>query len=626
MDRLVMSSSSSSSCVAGGLEVPVAASDAGLLAAAATTQRIVRRKRKKGEGEEKGKEEATAGALAPPSASSSPPFFSPPSAGPRLRSGVEVNELPGASSSSAFPSLSSPLSVDPLAWSWMELEAQIEQTLRDGRHQGGQVGEEDSTGHCSTGRRSQASAQLHSYAAALRSSHSTPLLRPAVAAVPSSDSSSSSSPISSSPSRRSASASSPPQWLTPAALQSPELSDRSSPPLPFSPSHSPTTTSISTSSSSSSSSSSWCGYSPSASPAAVGGFACSTASSSPSFSSSLSPRSSPCARYDSRALLDQSRLQALALSRRAIAAPSSSTLCLVSSLCRDVLYRVLCMLDVPSLCVVSCVCRVLKVESEAADLWAELVAERWPVHRAMEDGRLQWKAEYQMREEQERVAFFASLPVEQQQLSHWQSLYSAQLSRQRSRRRVSEFALIRAYRDAHSASVPSAGHSCSFLSCRFDHLQPDLLICRASHAVHFCSSSCHQLGPVEEGEEGVVEGRCAVSGRWPSSLHRSTLQDTAGDEGDDEGEAGGGGDGGVPLAYFLLSGYEDEEDGPLHHWDDGQAEHAQDEDEGHWTIDEAFSLTPQQQHQHQHHHRSLCRARSTAEGSKGKKRRRMQRP
>ena len=350
---------------------------------------------------------------------------------------------------------------------------------------------------------------------------------------------------------------------------------------------------------------------------------------------------------DSRALLDQSRLQALAQSRRSAAAVDERSseaaisldsrqavstalgISLLSSLPGDVLHRLLCYLDVPTLCRVSAVCRLLKAESEVDDLWADLVADRWPVQRDREDVRVRWKATYRAREDQDRAAFFASLPADQLPLTHWQALYAAQLSRQRSsRRRVNEFEVIRAWREAHSASLPSAGHACSFLHCAFVQLLPELFICTDSHAVHFCLAACLAV-------EGRGEGRCAVSGRWPSSqdrsLHHIGEQEEEDEEAGEAGGAGGGqadgggacdGDGGGALSAYLLACFED--DGLALEEDDT----APDGEEGErgWLYEEAEQPHPLSQQQPRQRQRLSLPNHPGTESRAGKRRRRMPQP
>ena len=323
-------------------------------------------------------------------------------------------------------------------------------------------------------------------------------------------------------------------------------------------------------------------------------------------------------------MLDAHRIQALAekAKRRSVERAeerspdsSSSSSSPLLSLCHELLLRCLGFLDVPSLCVVACAGRLLRVESEDWALWSELFCDRWPVHRDREDGAERWKTDYRDREEQERTAFFAPLlhavqaddgqQQQQQQLAQWRGLYAAQLRRQRSARRpVNEWVAIRTWREAHAldgcAASSAHGRVCSFVRCALTELLPDLFICRDSHAVHFCSPHC--------GDDADHDGRCAVSGRWPTSrasaLHAIHGDDEDEDVRDEAGELQGQGrailadvEGGAE-GSFLLSCLElgwasvGRADGDLD-WalpEDGCREQdASDDDRDARIMDEAFS-------------------------------------
>ena len=210
---------------------------------------------------------------------------------------------------------------------------------------------------------------------------------------------------------------------------------------------------------------------------------------------------------------------------------------------------------------------------------------------AARGGKERWKTEYKARELQERQAFFLSLAqqpegggagAEEEALtSEWRRLYEAQRARERGRRRVSEFEVVRRWRAVHALDdAPDAAHGslCAFPRCRLVQLTPDLYICRASHRVHHCSPACLDTG-------GEGDGRCAVSGRWPTSLDTSILSLT-GDDGDEEEDGEGRGDGtrlgeeftgqealdadGLSLFASFVRGYEDGDAAWAHADDEGR--------------------------------------------------------
>ena len=437
-----------------------------------------------------------------------------------------------SSSAVSAPSTSSTSSADA-ADVWGEVEEQIERTLREGRIAGEVGGPREGRGGPSLKSLDGSSASPHLLSppslALLSHSQSLPLLR------------SSLSPLLSSVSPVHPSGAS-------SLCFSPDWSDTSS---AFSPS--PSLASFSPSSAFSSSSpppSSW-----------------------PSSVCAVGP---PTVYPDSRELLDPSRLHALVRRR------SEGRISLLTALNADVLLRCLGFLDLSDLCALPPVSRQLRELSEDFTIWSLLFSHRWPVQRAREEGKDRWKAEYRAREVQERQHFFLSLAHQPQGeegeaeaealQAEWRRLYAAQRTRDRSRRRVSEFEVIRRWKESNaddSAAAALHGSRCSFTRCRLVQLTADLYICTASHAVHHCSANCLN-------REGESDGRCPVSGRWPSALDASMLQ-IAEAEGEDDEDGGGQGedagagdypagqeafdaDGLCPLSSFIR-GYEDGDGG-----------------------------------------------------------------
>ena len=404
----------------------------------------------------------------------------------------------------------------PSADAWDELEQQIEQTLSE--------------------------QPLHSLtgSALLTHSHSTPSLSTAYAASRSSDSST-------------------PSWLHSSAT----------------PDHSSPTFYASSTSPVSSYSGSSC-YSPTlSSPSASSAYSAVYASPS-SFSSPSGPAHSMSATdrtnqwqpslsvTSSRDMLDATRLKQLARPK-STTSTSSSSFCLLSSLYHDLILRCLGFLDIPSLCRMSTTCRWLQSTSEDWELWSEMYVSRWPVDRERTERKEQWKGDYRDKELQEEAAFFAqdndyTRPVNpsttaaddedekgEAELSRrdmeaqWRHLYRATLRRNRhSKRHINEFTLIQHFCDTHT---PQPGHAaasprpCSFLTCSFHLLLPDLYVCRSSHRVHFCSAACW----ADEDDH-----RCRVTGRWATETERGVQRidgedetDTAAD--DEDGRDGRGG-------------------------------------------------------------------------------------
>lgn len=268
--------------------------------------------------------------------------------------------------------------------------------------------------------------------------------------------------------------------------------------------------------------------------------------SSPSWPSSAAALGPHPLYPDSRQLLDPSRLHALVRQR------TEGRLSALTALNADVLLRCLGFLELSELCCVASVSRAFLELSEDWSMWAELFACRWPVQRAREEGKERWKAEYRARELQERSAFFLSLAHQPSgDSAEWRSLYAAQRTRERRRRRsVSELDPIRRWKDSHAPDDAAPhGSACSFTRCRLVQLTAELYICAASHAVHHCDHNCLH-------REGESDGRCPVSGRWPSGLDTSMLA-IAEAEGDEHDEAQDAFelDGLLPSAF--IRGYED---------------------------------------------------------------------
>ena len=277
-------------------------------------------------------------------------------------------------------------------------------------------------------------------------------------------------------------------------------------------------------------------------------------------------------------MLDAGRLKQLARHKPAARSPPPSSFCLLSSLYHELVLRCLGFLDIPSLCRVSTTCRWLRVTSEDWQLWSELYVSRWPVDRERTERREQWKSDYRDKEVQEEAAFFAQdndytaattpqpAAAADDELAdekaagglsrrdmenQWRHLYRATLRRNRQwKRHINEFTLIQSFIDTHQ---PERGHTaasplpCSFLSCSFHVLLPDLWVCRSSHRVHFCLPSCW----ADEDDH-----RCRVTGRWATetSVQRIDGEDETEVAADEETAAMDGA--GQTHFDFLMSCYE----------------------------------------------------------------------
>ena len=309
----------------------------------------------------------------------------------------------------------------------------------------------------------------------------------------------------------------------------------------------------------------------------------SSASFSPVFaspSSSSSPLAERVSHWQPRlavtsssSMLDGARLKQLARQKLPDFSAPSSSFCLLQSLYHDLLLRCLDALDIPSLCRASTTCRWLRSASEDWQLWSELYVSRWPVDRERTECKERWKSDYRDKEVQEEAAFFAQDNDNNSAARHstqgdemavaglsaadmeaqWRHLYRATLRRNRQlRRHTNEFALIQSFSDSHQ---PEAGHSavspqrCSFLSCAFHLLLPDLYVCRSSHRAHFCAPACWAEQP---------DSRCRVTGRWATETDRSAQRIDGEDETDaaaDE-EAAAMEGAGQTRHDFLMSMYE----------------------------------------------------------------------